>query len=223
MKRIKIVLSLLVAIFVLSFTGSSVLASSSSTTDSSSSEVLSEIEAIANDSDEIELVDADTLPKGTPAVNFDSIEEFEQAIKALEQERSEAVVVEDDGIPLAQPGEFSIMASRTDRLKVFVKPSWNPLKSIAQPTSITVDLNYSYSGKKFTKINRVSSFSLGFPTDWIQTDVNKSFYSSKTGVSMELLGYHLVGANIKGQPIGAKVRDEITFKYKLGGTKTLYE
>ncbi|MGG1594203.1 hypothetical protein [Terribacillus saccharophilus] len=220
MKRIKIVLSLLVAVFVLCSTGNTVFASTSST---NSSEVLSEIESLAHNSEEIELVDANTLPKGTPTINFESVEEFEQAVKALEQERTEAVGVVDDGIPLMQPGEFSIMASRTDRLKVFVKPSWNPLKSIAQPTSITVDLGYSYSGKKFTKINKVTSFSLGFPTDWIQTSVNKSFYSSKTGVSMELLGYHLVGANIKGQPVGAKVRDEITFKYKLGGTKTLYE
>lgn len=57
-------------------------------------------------------------------------------------------------------------------LKVLVKPSWNPLKSLGQskPVRVTVDIGYRYTGSgsnaKFSSISNVTSYSLGVPTDW---------------------------------------------------------
>lgn len=73
------------------------------------------------------------------------------------------------------------------------------------------------STKAFSSIDKVTSFSLGVPTSWVQTDYNMNFYNFKRRVSLELLGYNRVGVKIAGQEIGAKVADEITFNYNIGG------
>ncbi|MBH9968153.1 hypothetical protein [[Bacillus] enclensis] len=214
----KLGLSLLVSLLMLSILGNTAFASSSSTA------ILSEVEDISKESNSIELVDYSELPEGTPLVEFDTVEEFEKAVKDLEEEQEGFVNEKYTTLPTRDSGYFATAAaSRTDRLKVYVKRSWNPLKSMTQPTYITVDLRYSYSGSKFTKINGLSSFSPGYPTDWIQTSKNTSLYNSNRSVSAEVNGYNLLGVSIGGQPVGAKIADTVTFKYTKGGTKTLFE
>lgn len=225
----KIVLSLVLSLFVVITTGNTAFASSEVT--KTSAEILSEIEAITENSESVELISVDELPEGTPFVNFDTVEDFEKAVKELDEENKNTQVVHvnayslsDQIIPTMAAAKTS---STTDRLDVLVKSSWNALKALTQPTSVTVDLTYSYTGsgsnKAFSKIDKVKSFSFGFPTQWVQTDYNSSFYNSKKGVSMELLGHNVLGAVIAGQTIGTKVADEITFDYELGGIKKIIE
>lgn len=197
-----------------------------------SAEVLSEIEAITNNSESVELISVDELPKGTPFVNFDTIEDFEKAVKELDEENKNPQIVNIDTEYTSLSNQMittkaASTSSTTDRLEVLISKSWNALKAATQPTTVTVDVKYSYTGsgstKAFSSINNVTSYSLGFPTTWVQTDYNKSFYNFKKGVSLELLGYNVVGAVIAGQEIGAKVSDEITFNYNIGGEKNIIE
>jgi len=194
-----------------------------------SEEMLTEIGDIANNSKSVELIDVDELPNGTPFIYFDTVEDFENAIKELDEENKNIQVeINKENSLLNQ--SISTMAatkSTTDRLKVLLDKSINPLKNATQPVNVTVDLKYSYTGsgstKQFSTITDIKSFSLGVPTDWVQTDYNKSYYNSKKSVKIELLGYNVLGVVIKGQPIGAKISDEIIFSYTLGGTKDLFE
>ncbi|MGR6899708.1 hypothetical protein [Rummeliibacillus sp. BSL5] len=210
-------------------------------TSENSTATMNEIKDIANQTDSLELVDVTDLPENTPFINFDSIEDFQKAIADLEQEQKQEQETLMEELPegldsisssptsIADRGitTFAASQSRTDVLKVTVKPSWNPLKSITQPATVTVNLTYNYkngafTNKKITKSN-VKSHSFGVPTSWVQEDVNSSYYDSKKGVKLELIGYNVVGLAIKGQPVGAKIDDIITFKYKIGGSKTLVE
>ena len=44
----------------------------------SSSEILSDIEDISKESESLELIDVDELPKGTPFIYFNTVEDFEK-------------------------------------------------------------------------------------------------------------------------------------------------
>ena len=78
----KIAFSFLIAIFAVTSLGNTVFASSK--TAEPSKEILAEVEAIANSSDSLELFDVDELPKGTPMINFDTVEDFEKPVKEFE-------------------------------------------------------------------------------------------------------------------------------------------
>ncbi len=214
----KLILSLFLSLFAVSAIGSTVFASSD--VNEASKEILLKIELIANNSDYIDLIDINELPEGAPVINFDTVEDFEQAIKEIENEDTESSSL---STPLITTMATS---STTDRLEVWVKPSSNPIKSATQPVTVTVDLSYRYNGsgssKTFSSITGVSSFSLNVPTSWVQTGYNSFFYNFNKGVTVELLGYNVVGMVIGGQPIGAKISDEITFSYALGGSKTIF-
>ena len=223
----KLILSLFLSLFAVSAIGSTVFASPE--VNEASKEILPKIESIANNSDYIDLIDINELPEGAPVINFDTVEDFEQAIKELENEDTELNLYEDTESSSLSTPLITTMAtsSTTDRLEVWVKPSLNPIKSATQPVTVTVDLSYRYNGsgssKTFSSITGVSSFSLAFPTIWVQTGYSSFFYNFNKGVTIELLGYNRLGIVIGEQPIGAQVKDEITFSYALGGSKTLFE
>lgn len=216
----KLIFSLVLSLFAVSTIGNTVFAST---------EILTEIEDAANKSKSIELINVDELPKGTPFVNFDTVEDFEKALKELDEENKDVQVdVFEDTKYISQSDQFitTFAGPLNERLKVAVKKSLNPLKAVTQPVTVTVDFKYTYTGsgssKKYSNVSGVKSFSSGFPTDWVQTAHNKSFINSNKGVKIKLFGYNVVGAVIQGQPIGAKVSDEITFSYTLGGNKTVF-
>lgn len=221
----KFALSFLSSLFALGLVGNTAFASTSYEEPSES--ILHEVEEIANESESLDLIDVDELPEGTPFVKFDTIEEFEQALKELDAENE---ANQDEGLKVIEAPQMDLITpystkTAADVLKVMVKLSWNPLKSMTQPTSVTVNLGYKYTGsgtsKKFSSITKLTSYSLGFPTDWIQTSRSTSFYDSNKGVNVTINGYNLLGVEIAGQGVGAKVSDTLTFKYKLGGSKTV--
>ncbi|WP_342513361.1 hypothetical protein MKY34_00800 [Sporosarcina sp. FSL K6-1522] len=223
----KLISSLVLSLFAVSTIGNTVFASSEDT--QYSTEILTEIEDVANNSRSIELIDVDELPEGTPIVNFDTVEDFEKALKELDEENKDLQVdVFEDTKYIFQSDQFitTFAGPLNDRITVFVKTSLNPLKAVTQPVRVTVDLKYTYTGsgssKKFSNVSSVKSFSSGFPTDWVQTSHNRSYFNSNKGVKIKLFGYNVVGAVIKGQPIGAKIADEITFSYTLGGSKNIF-
>ncbi|MEQ6857251.1 hypothetical protein AAHH17_22610 [Lysinibacillus capsici] len=224
----KLTLTLALSLFAVSAVGNTALASTEAI--ETPVKTLTEIESVANYSESIELINVNELPVGTPIVNFDTVEDFEKAVKELDEENKDSQFVNESQDLTISNHFITTMAatsSTTDRLTVYVKPSLNPIKSATQPSSVTCDLTYSYTGngssKTFSEILDVSSFSLGVPTSWVQTKANKSFYSFKKGVSIELLGYNLVGVSVGGLEVGVQVRDEITFNYRIDGSKTVFE
>lgn len=224
----KLALSLAFSLFAVSAVGNTALASTEAVEPPVS--ILTEIESVANYSNSIELITVNELPVGTPIVNFDTVEDFEKAIKELDEDNNDTQLVEDtEYISLSNKfiTPMAATSSTVDRLTVWVKPSANPLKSATQPVHLTVDLSYSYSGsgstKTFSEIKDVSSFSLGIPTAWHQTNFDSSFYNFKKGVSMILYGYNYIGVSVGGQPVGAKIKDEVTFNYHIDGSKTVFE
>ncbi|QGS68702.1 hypothetical protein CV093_10160 [Oceanobacillus sp. 143] len=142
---------LFVAILVFSTFSSTAFASTSGLSTSQ----LNKVKAIDGASESIELVDLSEVPKGAPMIEFETVEEFEKAIQELDKEnqRADSVVYMEDTL-----GDFYEIGSDDDELivqgtgstvKVFTvltKPSFNWIMQQVQPTGITVDLEYSYSG-----------------------------------------------------------------------------
>lgn len=218
----KLILSLLSIIFVIGASSTTVFASNLET--SVDHNTLTVVSDIVDQTESLELINVDELPVGTPFVEFDSIEEFEKAVTDLENENKEQFIESKEQFigsnePNTKINTLATTKSDTKVLTVMVNKSWNPLKASTQPASVTVDIGYSYTGsgttKKFSSIKKVSSYSFGFPTDWIQTSYSSPFSISNTRAKITINGYNLLGASIGGQPIGMKVKDKLTFNFDL--------
>ncbi|MGG0386332.1 hypothetical protein ABEY69_25390 [Priestia filamentosa] len=224
-KTVKVLLSTTLALGI--FSTSSSFVNAQSITEETTT--LTEINKVAQSSDSLTPIDVSELPEGTEFVNFDTVEDFEKAVAELDKENKEnkdsilqtEVLPSTNSYSSASDRLFTTAAAKTGsaRVSVLTKISLNPIKAAVQPTKITVDFTYSYTGsgtsKKFSKINKVSSYSLGFPSTWHQTTRTHSFYSSNKGVKMTLQGYHLLGVNIAGVPAGFRASDTYNFSYKL--------
>lgn len=223
----KVFISLLSVLLIVGSFSTSVFASDSEDTSSQeNAKILRSVEELVEDSDSVELIDVDELPEGAPVIEFETVEEFEKVLIDLEKENKEnnTLITEENLIESTESEPvIRALASTVKVLTVIVKPSVNPLKQMTQPASITVDLGYSYSGGKFTSINSVRSHSSGFPTNWKQTSYSRSYYDSNRGVNMTINGYNQLGVVIGGQPIGTRVNDQLTFKYKLGGSTRVFD
>lgn len=211
------------------------------------SDVLEQVEEITSESEFFDLISLDELPEEVPVVHFDTLEDFEKALKELDEEQqrnSEAIeaieIVEPEEISLSpveqKTSKFSVQSeyvttaatstTTTTRYRAGWKPTWNPILTQVRPLYVTVDMKHTYTGsgstKKFTRINSIKSYSpLSFPADWRQTAYNTSFYNSNKNVTVQLLGYHLLGVSIGGQSIGARVSDTLNYKYPIGGASTV--
>lgn len=188
------------------------------------------INNVASETDTVEIIDADQLPEGTQFIEFENMEEFEDFLSEVEDyhenKQNESVIELDPASQLDdQLVTMASTKSDTKVLKVMVKPSLNPIKGLAQPVNVTVDLRYKYTGsgskRKFSSISKITSYSFGIPTDWVQTSKKTSFSSNKKTANITLNGYHLLGIKIGGQSAGAKFSDSIRFKYKIGGKTKL--
>ncbi|WP_026562104.1 hypothetical protein [Bacillus sp. J37] len=203
----------------------------SSTNETLASEVEStvveeQVEAIVEETGGLETVDVSSLPEGTKFINFDSVEEFEQAL--IESKKTENI--QNDLIPeetFAPPtlantstiSKFNIMAAAATTYNGSARIKWSqyhPLKPVYD-APLWIDFTYTYtkSGttKKFTKITGVSSHNGGYPATWHQTSKTTNFYDSNKGVTIKVQGYFLFGVNIAGTPIGFKDPDTFTKKW----------
>ncbi|MCY7695326.1 hypothetical protein MH109_13230 [Bacillus altitudinis] len=227
----KLVVSIIIALFAVT----SLINTASATAEkgTSSTKVLSKLKGVVENSNHLEIVDLDKLPEGTPILQFDTVEDFEKALKdsKLQNTYNDVNNLTEETKPLNQITTLASKATtktRTDVLKIMRKGKISRvLNPLSDSSRITVDLKYSYSGsgskRKFTKINKVSSYSSGIPTSWKQTSYNKSISSTKKSVTITLNGYYLFGVSIGGQTIGTRTPDQIKFKYTVGGKKDLVE
>lgn len=216
-----------------------------------SSETLEKVEELANESESFDVISLDELPEGTPLLYFDTMEDFEKAIKELEEEQQTsetletADVVESQGLPLSsfaqKTSNFSVQsdslataevsaaaAAKTTvtRQRVMWSATINPILTQVRPLYVTVDMKYTYTGtgstRKFKNISSIKSTSpLTFPHDWKQTDFTKSFYNTNKAVTVKLIGHHLIGFSIGGQGVGARVSDTLKYKTPIGSTATV--
>lgn len=229
----KIVLPFLVSILTLSSVGNPVLAANDK--GNSDTNILKKVQKIDKESNVFELVSLQDIPKDTATIKFKNVNEFKKYVNELEK-NSTLLTSEVSSVSSVNNSVTTLSAkkskvhSTTDRLTVIPKVhGWNPLQSAVYSSSITVDVKYKYTGskkkknKKFKKITKVRSHNFGVPADWHQTSYNKKLYGSNKGVKLTLHGYNLLGVSVGGQPAGMKVNQSVTFKYKLGGKKTIIE
>lgn len=202
--------------------------------------IVKELETVAEENN-IQTVPSDSLPKNTPIVEFDSVEEFEKALKG-EGKTDMAVLMKQailasgelpeiideynaqDIDEVTTPSTIMYSASKAStakkngsaRIKIY-PGSWNPIKNQFLPMTMWIDFSYQYTGsgksRKFTKITKVTSNSVGFPSSWHQTTKATNFYDSNKGVSIKIQGYHLLGVAIGGQAVGYKIAETYTKKY----------
>lgn len=223
MKKIGTLLALSTTLVLGSFSGTQAFAEENQTNSETIKEQLSEIES---QTDGLEIVDIDEVPEGTPTINFDSVEEFKQAVeeykKAQEENKDEAITEEvSEENNLEQP-KFVTMAATTTKnglstIKWSTAERWSYIYKLYYPSSMWIDFSYTYTGsgstKKFTKIKSVSSQSGNFPSSWHQTDKVTNFYDSNKGVSIKITGYYLLGVSVGGQSVGTHFKDNWTKKY----------
>jgi hypothetical protein len=123
-------------------------------------------------------------------------------------------------------GGTTYTKSTTKQLYVWLNPiSTNPLHSLVNPTTVTVDLPYTYyingTYKWFKSItaSSIKSYADGIPMNWVETSTPLTSISTDgKKVTITLIGYELLGVSIAGQPIGAKFSDTIKFTYNIDQT-----
>ena len=176
----------------------------------------------------LEIIDASELPKDTPTISFDSIDEFKNVIENTQSITVETIEDANDevgitskleGLPLSN-SSFTTLATTKNgasTIKWFTAEDPSYVYKVWLPASMWIDFEYTYTGsgstKKFSKIKKVVSESSGVVSNWHQTTYAANFYDSNKGVSIKIQGYHLLGVNIAGQSIGAKFSDSYTKKY----------
>lgn len=161
----------------------------------------------------IEVIDPSELPEGTEFVNFDTVEDFEKAVKEYKKFQNQVDKFDPsarDGQANSEqnggkPTDIGINATATGSIKWNAYQWWNPMS----PLNMTINFNYSYyysSGYKwFTGVSNINSYSSpGFPTNWVQTNKTGSVIDGKRTLQITIKGYHLFGASIGGVPFGYK-------------------
>ncbi|MEH7141596.1 hypothetical protein [Priestia megaterium] len=227
MKKIGTLLALSTTLLLGSFSSTQAFAETNQTNSETIKDQLNELES---QTDGLEIVDSSELPEGTPTVNFDSVEEFKQAVEEYEKaqmennndeinsEMTENLSEENN---LEQPKFVTMAASTTKNglstIKWMTAERVSYLYKVYYPTFMWIDFSYTYTGsgstKKFTKIKSVSSQSDNIPSSWHQTDKATNFYDKNKGVSIKITGYYLLGVSIAGYNVGAHFSDSWTKKY----------
>jgi hypothetical protein len=195
----------------------------SGTTDNT--QTAAEIQEYDEESTYFDRTNLSAVPVGTPVLNFDTVEEFEAAINQMEidtlaeqQAQLNEPAIIDEGT-VNQSGTITTFATTYNGVKSikWIPTSWNPLRQTILPFWMYIDFSFTYTGsgtsKKFSTIKSVKSYSTGFPTSWHQTQSVTNLYDSDKGVSITVVGYHLLGVAIAGQTIGARFSDSFTKKY----------
>lgn len=217
----KTVLALLSATLVFSSFNIEALADSSS----SSETIKQELKEFDKQTSAVEIVEFSEVPQSAPVINFDSVEEFEKAIKEYEEAMNKDEAIEEFYPEVSEtsfvPNDKMMLRAATKngsaRIKWHLAEYWEYVYKLYLPVSMWIDFTYSYTGsgssKKFKKIHDIKSNSGAIPSSWYQTTATHNFYDKNRGVSIKIQGYFLLGVSIGGQPIGAKFPNSYTRKY----------
>lgn len=199
--------------------------------------VVSELEKIDIKYDEIELVEKEAIPSNVEEIKFESVEAFEKFLelnKEKEIKESIPVVNEINDVSVTEELEESTNDTIASISKPVIRNGAVQLTVVLakvakfeilpmQPFDITADIKYTYTGSKstskFKSIKRISSYSLGVPTNWRQTSYAANLTNKNKTVAVTMNGYHLLGVNIAGQSVGIKSRGSFKFKYTINGSK----
>ncbi|ASS72392.1 hypothetical protein [Bacillus atrophaeus] len=179
-----------------------------------------ELQKFDKQTDSVELVY--NLPKGTPTIKFDNVEEFKKAVadyeKASKNKKQNVQEYNDNTTPTS----YTFLAASstktgTKRIRWSNAESLRWAYSVWLPHDMWIDFKYTYTGsgksKKFKKVTTIKSDSSSFPSSWHQSMSNSSFYDKNRGVKIHIKGSFLLGVNIGGQSVGAKFPDSYTKKY----------
>jgi len=200
--------------------------SASAATDQSQTEnVKEEIQNFSAETDNLEVINKEDLPEGTPVINFDSVEDFKKAVKEMEtlkaEENTNEINIDSTDTSSSDLNKIMMTAAATTKsgsatIKWY-EISWNPI-NFKYDTQMYIDFDYKYTGsgskKKFSKVTDIQSGNGGFPMNWNQsTKGTYNFYDSNRGVKISITGYYLLGVNVGGQTVGTKFHDSFTKSY----------
>ncbi|EFI64368.1 MULTISPECIES: hypothetical protein [Bacillus] len=212
----KLKLSVLSTALVVSMLGVNTSASAAISGSTDSQILQEELSNIEYQSDAVEIINTDELPKDTPTINFDTIEDFEKFVKEYEsfQTYNENIVSEssntlDNQFPIAY-------ANGSKTIHWYTAEDWSSFYKLYLPSKMWIDFTYTYSGsgsnKTFTKITSIKSNSGSIPSSWNQTTAVSNISGNKKSVTIKVTGYFLLGVNIGGQSVGAKFHGSFTKK-----------
>jgi hypothetical protein len=193
-------------------------------------------EIVSNITDEVEIIDIDELPDGTPILHFATMEEFNEAMKQWNEFQESKIIEEklyEDKTEIqsrrlishVEPSPFAVTSSSVtvrngaDRIQWSSTERWDFFYKLYLPYNMYIDFTYTYSGlgstRQFLTIKSVKSHSSGFPSTWHQTSYAANISSDKKSVSIKIQGYHLLGVKVGDQAVGAKFSDAYTKSFKF--------
>ncbi|WP_226530858.1 hypothetical protein [Metabacillus niabensis] len=179
---------------------------------------LKELES--SDSVDFELIPSEEVPESTEIINFDSVEEFEKYVQEINQEEQtfEETIQVNPTVPSLSKTTMSTMAAASTYNGDHVIKWWAPFSGFGM-TGLAcwknIAFNYKYkfvSGKpQFTSVSNIKSYYTGLQigVSWIQTTngsasiIKKNTTNDTAKISVK--GYSLLGFQVKGFSVGAKI------------------
>lgn len=223
MRKILLYTALLLAAFFTSFENHALASELDNSED-----LKKQVTDLFKDTDGINIIDINEVPKDTPIIEFDSIEEFEKSARAFQEnikneiDNNEIFEISDQNLikynsnisPMSQ-----LRTNKVGRIKWHTAERWDYVYKLYMPSSMTIDLSFQTTGKgsteRISKINSIKSHSSGIKSSWTQTNSASNISKNNLSVSITIIGYHTVGISIKGFTLGANFDDSWTKTYKL--------
>lgn len=193
--------------------------------------VREEVLDLSSEVEGIEIIDSNQVPRGAHELSFNSIEDFEEFLKEIEihQENIHNGKVKLNNNEVL--GRLNIdnlyMPTRStvrngvhtlNFISVGFFKIWRP-----SYMNITVEYEYNHhngrgaTSKQFVSIKKISSYSNDVLRSWTQTGSATNIARNKKSVDIDINGYHTLGLNIKGFPLGANINDSYSQTYTLPG------
>ncbi|MBO1583093.1 hypothetical protein [Bacillus sp. XF8] len=171
----------------------------------------------------LELVNASEISEGAPYIEFESIEQFEKAIKdnmRLKNDKNHLRQQERD-ILESQPIEGSNPSDVSKYIAAIGSITWNDYDLWWAPSvTMRININYDYylisSGqKRFIGTSKINSFASGISSSgWVQTNSASIIIDGSRTIQISINGYHEFKVSIGGNATG--------FRYFKQYTKWFY-
>jgi len=147
-------------------------------------------------------------------IQLDSVEELEKILAEFKNSSETEFTINENPIQTRAAGSKTVS-------------QWAPFSGYGMtglPTWRNVSFNYEYkkvNGKnQFTKVSGIKSYYSGLQiaVTWNQTSTSSNFVktnNTKDTVKIKVNGYSLLGFQVKGFTIGAKINDTWNFSHKI--------